>query len=83
MPIFEYRCLSCRNEFELLILANSPTPACPSCGATSLERTLSLFAVNSAETMQKSWTSKGAERKKQTSEASKERNFYEHDDHHH
>ena len=83
MPIFEYRCLMCSHEFELVILRGSPTPACTSCGATAIERTLSLFAVSSADTMQKSRTSLGAAQKKQTNAAAKERNFYEHDDHHH
>lgn len=50
MPIYEYRCKSCRNEFELLILpSNRAKPACPGCQSEDLERLLSGFAVNSPE----------------------------------
>ena len=49
MPIFEYRCLGCGKEFELLVL-KSTSPACPACQATSLERLVSLPAVKSEST---------------------------------
>ena len=48
MPIFEYRCPSCEAEFECLV-RGTDTPACPSCGSTTLERLLTTFAVSSAE----------------------------------
>ena len=47
MPIYEYRCSHCANEFELLILHNSAAPACPSCDSGEVERLLSGFAVSS------------------------------------
>jgi putative FmdB family regulatory protein len=47
MPIYEYQCRQCANEFELLILKGSPTPACPSCQSQDLEQLLSGFAVSS------------------------------------
>ena len=47
MPIYEYQCRGCGNEFELLILKTSPTPACPSCQSEDIEQLLSGFAVNS------------------------------------
>jgi putative FmdB family regulatory protein len=47
MPIYEYRCRQCANEFELLVLKNSPHPACPECQAEDIEQLLSGFAVNS------------------------------------
>jgi putative FmdB family regulatory protein len=47
MPIYEYRCSQCANEFELLVLRTSPVPACPSCGSVSIEQLLSAFAVDS------------------------------------
>jgi putative FmdB family regulatory protein len=47
MPIYEYRCLPCGNEFELLVLKTSPVPACPSCESQEVEQLLSGFAVSS------------------------------------
>ncbi len=51
MPIYEYRCLSCRKVSEFLILnLNSPfTPVCPRCGGTELERLLSRIRVRLSE----------------------------------
>jgi putative FmdB family regulatory protein len=53
MPIFEYRCASCRHEFEQLVLASRVPPSCPTCGGLDLERLLSLFAVDSADMRQR------------------------------
>lgn len=47
MPIYEYRCLACDAEFEALV-RGAEAAACPSCGATTLERLLTAFAVSSA-----------------------------------
>jgi putative FmdB family regulatory protein len=52
MPIYEYRCTQCANEFELLVLRTSPVPACPSCASQNIEQLLSGFAVNSEGTRQ-------------------------------
>jgi putative FmdB family regulatory protein len=49
MPIFEYRCSGCSHEFEQLVRTGD-TPACPSCGSTSLERLLSMVSVSSEGT---------------------------------
>lgn len=48
MPLYEYLCRGCGNEFELLVRAADPAPTCPSCNASDLERLLSGFAVSSA-----------------------------------
>jgi putative FmdB family regulatory protein len=47
MPIYEYQCRKCENEFELLILKSSPTPQCPACESEDLQQLLSGFAVSS------------------------------------
>lgn len=47
MPIYEYQCRQCANEFELLVLKGSPVPACPSCQSQDIEQMLSGFAVSS------------------------------------
>lgn len=46
MPIYEYRCRRCSEEFELLVLRNS-VPVCPSCQSQDLDQLLSGFAVSS------------------------------------
>ena len=43
MPIYEFRCLACSHDFELLSLAPDDTEElkCPQCQATEAERVLS------------------------------------------
>jgi putative FmdB family regulatory protein len=50
MPLFEFECRSCQQQFEALVRPANPTPACPSCGGVELERLLSTFAVDSEGT---------------------------------
>ena len=83
MPIFEYECKSCGNQFELIVRPGSGEPACPKCASTTVERLISLFAVNSPKTVSKNWSSAGADQKKKSKAVEKERSFYTHDDHHH
>ncbi|UCF33516.1 MAG: zinc ribbon domain-containing protein [Phycisphaerales bacterium] len=47
MPLYEYVCTSCNNEFEELSPSTSRgrTPACPECGSDSVNRKLSVFAA--------------------------------------
>ena len=47
MPIFEYECLECEQQFEHLERAGSAPVACPSCGAEQVKRLVSLCAVSS------------------------------------
>ena len=47
MPIFEYRCEACGNEFEALVRA-STQPACPKCGDARVDKLLSVFATAGA-----------------------------------
>lgn len=53
MPIYEYKCRGCGNEFEKLILPNAPgAPACPSCQGQDLEQLISSFSASSEERSQ-------------------------------
>jgi putative FmdB family regulatory protein len=52
MPIFDYRCRGCGNEFELIVLKTTVV-ACPACEGRDLEQKVSWFAV-STESMRKS-----------------------------
>ncbi len=45
MPIYEYRCDTCSNEFETLVLRRNETVHCPSCGSDRLAKLISAHAV--------------------------------------
>jgi putative FmdB family regulatory protein len=44
MPIHEYACRGCGQEFETLV-RSSEIPSCTSCGSTALDKKLSVFAT--------------------------------------
>lgn len=44
MPLFDYICQDCKQEFEALV-SSSRKPVCPGCGGDRLHRKLSVFAV--------------------------------------
>ena len=53
MPIFEYECRGCGNQFELLVLPNRESAAiCPQCQGKDLERMPTSFGFSSAELSQ-------------------------------
>jgi putative FmdB family regulatory protein len=82
MPIYEYRCKSCGEEFELLIRGTSAPPACPACTGADLERLLSLPAVQSETTHALAMKAAKARDKRQGSERVQAQREYEahHDD---
>ena len=45
MPLHEYACQTCANQFEVLV-RGSETPECPACHGRTLERRLSVFAAH-------------------------------------
>jgi len=47
VPIFEYRCNSCGEEFEELVFGSDEGVACPRCEATDVGRKVSRFAFKS------------------------------------
>jgi putative FmdB family regulatory protein len=49
MPIYEYQCRGCGNQFEALV-RKSDTPACPKCESNDLERLISLPALKTETT---------------------------------
>lgn len=44
MPIYEYRCESCQNAFEIFLASTSEKALCPHCQSTHLQRLMSTFA---------------------------------------
>ncbi len=45
MPLFEYRCEGCHQEFEVLVRSGEK-PACPKCESTKLEKLISAHAAH-------------------------------------
>ena len=62
VPLFDYRCGRCGEEFEALVRGDA-APHCPHCGAHDVEKLISMFAVSSEQTRQASF--KIAKRKAQ------------------
>ena len=81
MPLYEYRCLACGHQFELLILKSSEPPACPSCASDSLERILSMFAVSSDGTQLKNRQTLGAHQRRKAEAIQREKGHERHDHH--
>ena len=81
MPIYEYRCRGCDEEFELLIRGEA-TPACPACEGEDLERLISLPRVHSESRKARSLAAAKRRDAKQGSERVHAQREYElnHDD---
>ena len=54
MPIFEYVCSKCDNDFEELVFSQQEKVACPECGSSRIKRTMSVFAFSSGGTFRSS-----------------------------
>ena len=80
MPLFEYRCQACHEQFELLIRGTA-VPACPTCGSTAVEKILSVFAVSSEGTQLRNRETLGARQRARAVGEQKEREHYTHDHH--
>jgi putative FmdB family regulatory protein len=76
MPIYEYACRSCKNEFELLV-RSSTVPACPNCQSQDLERKLSLPAIKSETTHAQAMSAAKRRDKKQAGEINRAQREYE------
>lgn len=47
MPIYEYKCLSCKEDFETLVFGSKDKVICPNCKGDKLERLMSCFGFKS------------------------------------
>ena len=47
MPIYEYKCSRCNEEFECLVLGSKDEVSCPSCNGTDVNRLLSACRFKS------------------------------------
>ncbi|WP_018125963.1 FmdB family zinc ribbon protein [Desulfovibrio oxyclinae] len=41
MPIYEYKCKDCENEFEELVFSHDECPPCPACKSGATEKLIS------------------------------------------
>ncbi len=46
MPIFEYRCVECDKDFEVLVFGDQEV-SCPTCEGDNIKRLLSVFSHKS------------------------------------
>ena len=44
MPIYEFKCLKCKEDFETLVFRSSDKVTCPHCESDDLERLMSSCA---------------------------------------
>ncbi|MFV1950408.1 MAG: FmdB family zinc ribbon protein [Nitrospinota bacterium] len=49
MPIFEYSCLECEKDFEMLVYGGSGDIECPYCGKSKVKKMLSTFSSKSGD----------------------------------
>ncbi|MEC8013632.1 MAG: zinc ribbon domain-containing protein [Verrucomicrobiota bacterium] len=51
MPIYEFSCLDCSTESEVLVRSSNwkGTASCPECGSKKLEKKLSVFSPSSSD----------------------------------
>jgi len=47
MPIFEYKCHSCGQEFSKLVFNSSEQIKCPECGDADVKKKVSAFSSSS------------------------------------
>ena len=48
MPLFEFSCIKCENEFEKLMLGSTPKPpVCPECSSPEVTRLMSAASFKS------------------------------------
>lgn len=50
MPIYEYVCKKCDQQFEELVFSSAEKVTCPQCGTTRVQRALSVFSYSSGGT---------------------------------
>jgi putative FmdB family regulatory protein len=59
MPIYEYRCKQCEQEFEKYIPGAATAVACPTCASEQVMRKLSVFGLKTTGVLQPSAMSAG------------------------
>ncbi len=47
MPIYEFRCMKCNNEFEHLVFNSNESVTCPGCNEDKVKRVMSACSFKS------------------------------------
>ncbi len=47
MPIFEYHCQGCENDFEQIVFNSKAQVKCPKCRSGKVKKKMSAFAIKS------------------------------------
>jgi putative FmdB family regulatory protein len=76
MPIYEYSCKSCGNQFEMLILG-AEEAVCPSCAGKELERLLSASYSKAGATSELALRAAKKRDQRQGRERMEEQRLYE------
>lgn len=76
MPIYEYSCSGCGDQFELLVLKSTEL-ACPKCQSHDIERLISVPAVKSESTHALAMKAAKSRDKKQASDINRAQREYE------
>jgi putative FmdB family regulatory protein len=48
MPIYEYKCAKCNEEFETIVLGNDAAVTCPRCNGEDVKRLMSACGFKSS-----------------------------------
>ncbi len=48
MPIYEYKCKKCKEEFECLVIGSAKDITCPACNGRKVERLMSACRFKSS-----------------------------------
>ncbi|MFH1350885.1 MAG: zinc ribbon domain-containing protein [Pseudomonadota bacterium] len=59
MPIYEYRCSKCKDEFECLVLGSDGDISCPGCHGKKVKRLMSACSFKSSGTTSSPSSSSG------------------------
>ena len=49
MPVYEYKCNKCAEDFEKLVYGAAPDVSCPKCGSKEITKKFSLFGMSGVE----------------------------------
>jgi putative FmdB family regulatory protein len=79
MPIYDYKCRACGQQFEELVKLGQ-TPPCPECGGLDLEKLISLPAVSTDKTRARTMSiargkAKAIKKEQDHAQAQYERNY--------
>ena len=82
MPIYDYECKDCKQQFEALVLARFDPPTCPKCNGANLEQQISTFMVDSTGTRESSMKVVKAKNDKLRRDYAHEQAAHEREHHH-